>query len=223
MAAQEFRAAPQGPKIGPVRDYTELSEAERAELGILDDVTVEAEPEALEIPADTAEQLDVLRQLNAADKPPERITVAEADLQEFYRCILGEQRFVKTYKLFAGAVEVTICDLSPQEVDHLYVRAAAQAAKNPDMTQADWDLLLERLQAIARIQSLRVGDATVDIGDSVDTLLAAFSSDTVYRAVVRKVGEFQQLMDALFERAGDANFLQADGRSSQSEPTSAAQ
>lgn len=172
-----FDQPPKGPKIGPMKHYSELPADKKASLGDLDklakdvfepaklDPRVEvAEKETVKDPSgdetqpydpeDIAEELAAMRTVldqEAPEEPDEMEQVAtptEEDKQQFLRSILGDVAYVKEYSLFGGMLVVTMTDISPALEDRIFEQLALDQADGVIKTQADWDLMEDRYRIV---------------------------------------------------------------------------
>jgi len=175
-----FEQPPKGPKIGPMKHFSELPADKKATLGDLDklskeifepaklDPRVEAEEKKTDPgedttpydPQDIADELAAMQTVlerEAPEKPDEMEQAAvpsDEDKQQFLRSILGDTAYAKEYSLFGGMLVVTMTDISPALEDRIFEQLARDQADGTIKTQADWDLMEDRYRIVTNISKI---------------------------------------------------------------------
>jgi len=174
----EFGKPPEGPKIGPLKNFEELSPEKKAELGDMSKLArvfkpakldprvaaAEAEQPAAEDPpkktpeevADELEALDTV--LSDEVEAPDPIAVeaepTEDDRRRFLRSTLGNQPYKKTYDLFDGEIKMEMTDLSPAEEEQLFATLNKLVAEEQITTQADWETAHDKLRMAFHMEKI---------------------------------------------------------------------
>lgn len=245
MGTGNFKQPPPGPKIGPTVRAEDLAPDKRAELGDFDNifkpatldprVSHEQRVSATTHP-DVDEQvarLDALQHVLNEEQPaaaidPVTVIATDEDRKEFLRALLGDKKYTKRYELFGGTVKVVCRDLTMTEEDALFAELARLQREGELTTDADWELMLDRLRLLVATDALTVMDK--QLATSVDwtkplapqsaVQLGCITNGTVYRALLRVVRQFGELLDNLLDRSMDSDFWRVDGRDSPSGPAS---
>jgi hypothetical protein len=242
MGTGNFKQPPPGPKIGPTVRAEDLAPDKRAELGDFDNIFKPAalDPRVLQeqqastvtnaVVDDQAARFDALQHVLAEEQPAEpiatNVVVTDEDRKEFLRALLGDRKYTKRYELFGGAVRVVCRDLTMTEEDALFAELARLQREGELTTEADWELMLDRLRLLVATDALTIMDK--QLATSVDwtkplapqsaVQLGRITNGTVYRALLQVVRQFGELLDSLLDRSMDSDFWRADGRDSPSEP-----
>jgi len=252
-----FKQPPEGPKLGPTRDYKDLSDEKKRELGDLaaaaresvfkpvglDPRVAKAEEEAAadqtwNVDADdrakqAAETFDALQAVVSKDDEQAAIdeaALAEAalptddDKQDFFRAILGNKRYEKTYELFGGMVRATFAELSPREEEDIFTEMGRAQAKGAVTTEDDWMVLFDRLRMLYSITSLqttgqesytRSADSDRIVYTDVDRFIGRFNGSIVYQAILHASRLFRRQVEWMTEKALSSDFWRVDGPDSQ--------
>ena len=246
MGSGNFKQPPPGPKIGPTVRAEDLSPDKRAELGDFDNIFKPAKSEhpsqvqraaaaGLTDVDEQAARFEALQHVLAADQQaPDTdfaaIVATDEDRKEFLRALLGDRKYTKRYELFGGTVKVVCRDLTMTEEDALFAEMARLQREGEITTDADWELMLDRLRLLVATDALTVMDkqlaASVDwtkpLAPQSAAQLSSLANGTVYRALLRVVRQFGELLDSLLDRSMNSDFWRVGGQDLQSEQASAA-
>lgn len=182
---RDFKQPLKGPKIGPTKEFDELSDDKKAELGDMKKLAqsgifkpAEMDPQvvaqktqapqqevsstAAKTPEEIAEEFKALKTVledeepEAPDPLEEDAVPTEEDKQTFLRTVLGNRPYKKTYQLFDGGVLLELADLSPVQEEQLFAALKAEDIK----TQAEWETAHDRLRLLAHTNSISWGGKT---------------------------------------------------------------
>ena len=270
MGTGNFRQPPEGPKIGPTKEYSDISEEKKRALGDLagaaresvfkpaqlDPRGEEGKREGKTQPADdtfadvasanqkaqqTAQKLDALQKVIAAGEEEEDRVYAEralrdaamptdGDKENFFRSLLGNRRYEKTYELFGGMLKVTIVELTPVEEDHIFAEMGKAQQAGVVTTEDDWTVLFERLRMMHCIKELQHSGQDTYARDpdsenldkipytSVDVYDKLRGSSVVYQSLMQVSRLFRTQRDMMVEAAMSSDFWIVGGPDSQQQP-----
>lgn len=186
MGTGQFKEdAPKGPKIGPVRDYKELSDEKKAEIGdprIFQPVQVDPRVLAAEeaqaktqvddpnetqkIPRVTPEQVaDELEALHTVvdeqdDEPDDDIDEealpTEEDKRQFIRAIMGGESYAKVYDVCGGVMKVRLVDPWPVDQEKVFEQLERDVRDEVIKTQGDWETWYDRYQLVQRVHEITI-------------------------------------------------------------------
>jgi hypothetical protein len=247
MGVGEFSKPKPGPqtggavKVGETVNYKDLPPERKAELGDLESLKTPETPEPEMAPdvaaraAEGAAQLEALHQALAKEEA-EVVDVAEQRLAEmaeptdedkrsFLRSVLGGHMYSKRYEMFGGLFVMTLHDVAPAFEDTLFSSMAQELDAGRIKTDADWELLLDKMRLVVNVESFRFGKneavkCSMNDGALADQAVERqnmFPSSTVYRAALQTVRVFVRHMELMLDRALDSDFWVDGGLDSPSE------
>lgn len=179
MGIGGFKEPPEGPKIGPTRDISELPPEKREELGDIEKLRMladepqldpglaeederlraqgadpAAETRVIRRAEEGAERLEALRSvLDEQAEPQDPIDMeaepTDEDKRAFMRCILGDTAYEKDYILFGGMIKIALRDLTPRQTDIVFTQLAIAQRDGKIETEDDWELMLDRFRLVA--------------------------------------------------------------------------
>lgn len=171
-----FEKPPEGPKIGPLKNFDDLSPDKKAELGDLKGLAASKvfKPAELDPRVEEAEAQDtqpkktpeeVADELEALDTvltdEPERVdpivieaAPAEDDKRRFLRATLGNQPYKKTYSLFDGDIKMKMIDLSPAEEEQLFSTLSSLVSSGQITTQSEWETAHDKLRMVFHMEKI---------------------------------------------------------------------
>lgn len=150
-----------------------------------------------------------------AEKPMEPL---QDDLEEYMRCVLGGQRFMKTYSMYDGKVKLTFRSLVNKEVDHLNGLLFTLSGRDDDPAAQDMVVKAKLLFFLAAADLSGKGtEYDVPMTLSVENLSDVFNErlgdcpEPIIRIMVQTLGLFTEVQGLLVNAGFDSNFWKGAG------------
>lgn len=182
-------------------------EARKAMYGGISEVRQEARGDAVKA-AECPPTMGVAQDIPVlADDTPQ---ITDEDKKSFVRSVLGNRPFSKTFMLF-GTVRVVFTDRVPDATIEMY----NAAVKETPTDSPDWFSTLNRYCLAYTLTEIeierKIDKLQMTASDKMDYLKKL--SRPLYLALLDVSDDFEQLVNALVDKAQDRDFWQAGGSS----------